>query len=522
MPKEERRSANKNGVRSFRKAVDNMRHTRTLIVATILALTGSAARADHDYWYRSGNSPDIDVWVNKGHNSSYYYGEDVAVYFRTEQDCYVVVYDVDPAGEVNVLFPRSYMGSTYVRGGEVYRVPDDNDDFRLEVTGPSGREHIFAVASYDYLNPPDFMKYIGYDYGEDSYYNGDYFVASVRGSLDGFAAGVNARIASGPYTVAHTKFFVDVTYRHHAHYRYWDYDPYYVSSVWVGCDWPGSEIWIDGVFFGIAPILVPRVIVGYHWVWVYYGGYPCYQRYFYVPAHQRYYIDVRIDHRYKDYRYRRQSFRGWVFEEKKYRNESGFKERVRDYRDKSIRTRSLPPSIIRDYADRGVISKDAPIVKKIRTSEIDNGNRERKTSPDTKIGRSPAKIIDVDRDSDRIIKGNDEFRGTDKEVRGSDDGRVILPERRDVEKAKAPETIKGGDGSGERQSREKAVEKQKGDSNDRGSRGTEQIKPSERQKGEGTIERSKGSSGESEKKSQKGESRSSSRKSAKSEKGRSR
>jgi len=413
-----------------------------------LVLVSVSAKADDDYWYRSGNSPDIEVWTNKGDDAQYYYGEDVAVYFQTDDDCYAVVYDVDPSGEVNILFPSSIHGSSYVRGGQVYRVPDYNEDFRLEVSGTSGREHIFAVASYDYMNPPDFMKYVGYDYGNDSYYSDDYFVVSIRGELSNFVASINARICDGSYSVAHTKFNVDTRYRHHRQYRYWDYDPYNVASVWVGCDWPGSEVWIDGVFWGIAPVFVPRVIVGYHWVWVYYGGYPCYQRYFYVPAYQRFQIDVRIDNHYRDRQYRRQAFRHWVFEEKKYRNEDGFKERAREVREKSVRTRSLPSSVVRDYTDRGIIKKDSPLAKDVRSRAVDRDNSAKPILGVEKPERA--------KNTERVGEGKAEKSwrgkqsgGVDKSDRNDiDDSRVIIPEKARQPEISRPVENSGGDDKG--------------------------------------------------------------------------
>jgi len=420
-----------------------MRHLTSFAMTILVTCISANAYADHDnydndrdYWYRSDNTPDIEVWANKGYNTPYYYGEDIAVYFRADEDCYAVVYDVDPSGEVNILFPSSYNGSSYVERDRVYRIPDYDDDFRLEVAGQSGDEHIFAVASYDYINPPDFMRYIGYDYGDESYYDSDYFAIKIRGNLSNFVTSLNARICSGPYVVAHARILVDTAYRHHVHYRYWDYDPYYVSSIWVGCDYPGSEIWIDGVFVGIAPILVPRAIVGYHWMWVYYGGYPCYQRYFYVPSYQRYYVDVRIDHRYHDYKFRRRAFRDWVFEEKKYRNENDFKERADESRQKNIRTRSLPASVVREYADRGVISKEAPIVKQVRAKDSDlnykpadanhdiKARNSRITESDDKGGRTRS----VEPDESKIKRGaTDKIKRSETSEQPKGESRIIIP-----------------------------------------------------------------------------------------------
>jgi hypothetical protein len=431
-----------------------MRYLKHAAVAIFLVLIGSGARAD-DYWYR-GDGPDIDVWTNKGYDANYYYGEDVAVYFRADQDCFVVVYDIDPSGEVNILYPRSYDGVTSVEGGRVYRIPDYNEDYRLEVSGVSGPEHIFAVASYDYMNPPDFIRYIGYDYGADRYYDDSYFVVRFHGDLNEFVASVNGRFVSNRYSVAHARFYVDTRYRPHRHYRYWDYGPYDVGSVWVGCDFPGAEIWIDGVYYGIAPLLVPQIVVGYHWVWVYYGGYPCFQDYFYITHHHRYHINARIDARFKDYRYRRERFRGWVFDQKKFRNEDGFKERAEQARDKNVRLRSMPPDLVRDYVKKGVVSSDAPIVKRARAenpSDWNNGAVERpgaqdRGKPDIIRGKDASqeskgtRIYENDRGDRVIIRGDDKNQGTtEKRVIDKDRGGKVKGDDKAAEPIAPPTRI---------------------------------------------------------------------------------
>ena len=177
---------------------------------------------------------------------------------------------------------------------------------------------------------------------------------------------MSQRLSRGPYTISHTQFNVDVKYRHHVNYRYYDPDPYYVGSVWVGCDWPGAEIWIDGVYYGIAPVLVPSIFFGHHWVWVYYGGYPCYQRYFYINSYNRFYIHVSIDDHYRDYQYRRHSFRNWRFHESRHRNEEGFREKAIRARGNRVRTRSLPAAMVVDLQEKGAIRSGAPIVKNAR------------------------------------------------------------------------------------------------------------------------------------------------------------
>ncbi|UCC78818.1 MAG: DUF4384 domain-containing protein [Candidatus Zixiibacteriota bacterium] len=396
-----------------------MKRLRILILS-ILAM-GVASQSHAYEYYENGSAPDIEVWVNKGPNSTYYYGEDIAIYFRAEQDCYVVIYDIDPSGEVTILYPASPFGSTFATRENIYRIPDQHADYGLEVSSVSGTNYVFAFASYDYINPPDFMRYIGYEYGDPDYYDDNYFVMTVRGDIDEFVDYVSGRLAKGPYTVTHTKFFVNARYRHHVHYRYWDPDPYYVGSVWVGCEWPGAEIWIDGIYYGIAPVLIPSIYWGHHWVWVYYGGYPCYQRYFYIGSYNRFYIHVTIDDRYRDYRHRRHAFRDWRFHERRHRNEEGFREKAVRARQNKVRTRSLPASMVMDLQEKGAIRSGAPIVKnaradirerterktesRVRVNEQEKGERvrqeirvenraERKAASDTKAEPKRSKAID--------------------------------------------------------------------------------------------------------------------------------
>ncbi len=412
-----------------------MRFLKITMMAALVAGYAVPAGAG-DYWYRHGDGPDIEIWTNKGYDATYYYGEDLAVYFRAERDCYVVVYDIDPSGAVSILFPSNYYNSSFVTGDRVYRIPDYYSDYTLEVSGSSGTEHIFAVASYEYIEPPDFMRYTGYDYGDPEYYDDGYFINYMQGDLDGFVRHVNGRMTNGPCSVVHARFYVDSRYRHHRYYRYWDHDPYYVGSVWIGCNYPGAEIWIDGVYFGIAPVLVPWIYYGHHWLWAYYGGYPCYQQYFYITSYQRYYIDVRIDDQYKDYRYRRRSFSGWVPLEKKYRNENGFKERARDARAKKVRSRTLPSHVIRDFHERGIISEDAPMVKRIRD---DSRDRDAALLTDKRQQRSEVERKTVDKGRKEAgeipsVEHPGNRRSKTDESRVLEPYKPLLPERYDGEK----------------------------------------------------------------------------------------
>jgi|CXWL01.1.fsa_nt_gi hypothetical protein len=93
-----------------------------------------------------GGRVDVRVWTDRGERASYCAGEGIEIYFTTNVDAYVTIYDIDTRGEVSVLFPGPYgRRDNLVEGGRTYRV-SPGWGTRLAVTGPQGWEEIRAVA----------------------------------------------------------------------------------------------------------------------------------------------------------------------------------------------------------------------------------------------------------------------------------------------------------------------------------------------------------------------------------------
>jgi len=91
---------------------------------------------------------EVTVWTDKGvETPTYYVGERIYVSFSVTRDCYVVLYDIDSTGNVNILFPNPYHADNMVRAGRVYTVPTSNYKHDLFIKGPTGEEFLFAVAS---------------------------------------------------------------------------------------------------------------------------------------------------------------------------------------------------------------------------------------------------------------------------------------------------------------------------------------------------------------------------------------
>jgi hypothetical protein len=94
---------------------------------------------------------ELEVWLNKQNGAVYQPGQHVRVYFRTSEDCYVILYNVDTEGFVHVLYPK-YDDPAWVSGGYIYEIPDPYDDYDLVVDSPTGVEYVVAVASHFPLN----------------------------------------------------------------------------------------------------------------------------------------------------------------------------------------------------------------------------------------------------------------------------------------------------------------------------------------------------------------------------------
>lgn len=323
---------------------------KLIVVAAVLIVSFKPALAewqdeyDREYEGRIVRSPspdlDIDVWIDKGEGSTYHPGEEIYIYFRASRDCYAVIYNLDTRGYVNILYPYDYSDDPWVEGGRVYRIPGRYDDYSLTVDGPSGMEYIQAIASYEPLSPPNWPSYyrgmeaepenmmtLRMDEDEDPYI---------------FMEWVNHRIRP------HYDYITDVCYFHvrYPHPRwyyqpnlYWHYPysfPYHLGSVYIWAPF-GVEVYIDGIFWGIAPITIPAIVIGRHYVTVYYNGCRVWDDYVYVERSKTVRVRTNISDRVKYVSSDpvKKDYRNW--KEKEYRY---VKERRTNPAEKQVRSRS--------------------------------------------------------------------------------------------------------------------------------------------------------------------------------------
>lgn len=240
----------------------------TAVLAVVSAPLASAQNVVRDYdedEYRDVDRTridrylDVEIWANHS-DGEYYEGDDIVLHYRTNRDAFVVIYSIDTRGRVNLLLPSGPGEDNFVRGGVTYRLPDGLDDFDLVVTGPEGPENIQIVASRERFPIPDWYPTSGLICDWDDrheymdYLNERYFV----------------RYDGQRFAYDRTAIFVNEWEQYYFQPVYY---PYYYP--WTVCgnvyiDYPiGATVYIDGFYWGCAPLYIPRIYVGWHYITIY-------------------------------------------------------------------------------------------------------------------------------------------------------------------------------------------------------------------------------------------------------------
>lgn len=107
---------------------------------------GSEMSADDELRYASREMR-ARVWHDKDDEEVYKRGEELRLYFRINQDSYVVMYRIDADGYTEVLWPTSRFDDGFVFGGHTYSVPGRASQLPLNVSNVKGVEYVEIIAS---------------------------------------------------------------------------------------------------------------------------------------------------------------------------------------------------------------------------------------------------------------------------------------------------------------------------------------------------------------------------------------
>jgi len=199
---------------------------------------------------------DVQIWTD---NDEYYEGDQMTISFRSNNDCYVAIYNIDTRGRVNLIFPTDPGDSPRIRGGKIYQLPDRDDNYQFSVQGPAGTEYLEVVASNDPFPIPDWYNGSGIVCNDDPYNFANFINADYFGCDEGCVRAINS--TSFGVKEWHDYYFRPV---YHPVYPNWDY----CGSLYI--DYPfGATVYIDGVYWGCAPLFLPRVYFGWHYITIY-------------------------------------------------------------------------------------------------------------------------------------------------------------------------------------------------------------------------------------------------------------
>jgi len=114
-----------------------------------------------DVWIEAGtlSSPrDISV-VPKVSEGRYTIGDKITLFFRSERDCYLHLFNLGTSGKITVLFPNLLFQDNFIKANRVYSIPGKGYPFEYELRGPKGIERIRGIATTEKVDLMDLDFY---------------------------------------------------------------------------------------------------------------------------------------------------------------------------------------------------------------------------------------------------------------------------------------------------------------------------------------------------------------------------
>lgn len=119
-----------------------MRIVRWLAVLALAAPGGTLVGQD----YVPGETAEARIWLDRGNEPLLQRGDRVRIYYRTSQDAYVAIFQINTDGAVRLLHPRAPEDETFTRGGRDYRLLFPQSSYWFVDEYP-GKGYYFVVAS---------------------------------------------------------------------------------------------------------------------------------------------------------------------------------------------------------------------------------------------------------------------------------------------------------------------------------------------------------------------------------------
>ncbi|MDZ7361202.1 MAG: DUF4384 domain-containing protein [candidate division KSB1 bacterium] len=125
-------------------------HRGSALLFLLLAVCFSAPALAHDS--RAFDDIEIKVWSSQSFDDPFCSDDPVEIYFRVNRAAYITVYQINPYGGVDIIYPRAYHRWRPVYPGRTYRLIDLADDIYLYYDGVEGRAYIGIIATRQPIN----------------------------------------------------------------------------------------------------------------------------------------------------------------------------------------------------------------------------------------------------------------------------------------------------------------------------------------------------------------------------------
>ncbi len=187
----------------------------------------------------------IEVWIDKGCGKSYTVGENITIYFKSNKDCYLTLFDYTPGGGIRLLFPNRYEKNNFLEANKVHTIPPG-----FVVTLPPGKEMIRAIAT---TSPWQFFSDVEITRYHDEHPEERYPV--IGRSEEGFAAKFNEKIKIIPQPNRATASCIfNVISKVVPQY----------GNIKATSTPSNAKVYLDGSYRGTTPLLISNVKVGEH------------------------------------------------------------------------------------------------------------------------------------------------------------------------------------------------------------------------------------------------------------------
>jgi hypothetical protein len=223
----------------------------------------------------------IKVWIDKGCEKSYTVGENITIYFKSNKDCYLTLFEFSPGGRIRLLLPNRYRKDNFFKANREYAIPSASDKFRFQVTRPLGRAAIRATATtspWRFFSDEEILRYHNED-PEERY-------PVISRSEEGFATKFNEQIKIIPQpNRARASCIFYVTSKVVPQY----------GNIKVTSSPSYAEVYLDGAYRGKTPITVSNVKVGKHTIKVTKKDYYNYSETVQVKGSSTTYVFARLE-----------------------------------------------------------------------------------------------------------------------------------------------------------------------------------------------------------------------------------